>query len=205
MHVGNFRYISGGPGQAADICPTTSMFPTLGLFATLPCPDRPNCGRTNCVFSHDPRVVQRSPVHIPIEQPSQTNIASTSTAVPNSASVARSRPLTIPSKRPLPLSVPRNTSARNAPSPVNEPPSKLQRVGTVQNPNAVPTRIQTNNVSRVPKFPLSEIIFSIGRSTYTQSQCCSITSSSYNTAGAWIFRSTEQRNAHFHSSKHRRC
>lgn len=36
------------------------MLPQLGLFKKVPCPFLPDCPRTTCIFSHDPKLIKRS-------------------------------------------------------------------------------------------------------------------------------------------------
>ncbi|KAF8076496.1 ribonuclease H-like domain-containing protein [Lyophyllum atratum] len=103
------------------------MFSSLGLFHTLRCPERPQCTRPQCIFSHSedlpPPVVLTIPVHDP-------KLASSSTTS------------TVPAKRPIPSSPLRPGAAR--PTPTGEPPRKLQKVGALQRPSAVSTLSHTN-------------------------------------------------------------
>ncbi|KAG5648975.1 hypothetical protein DXG03_000324 [Asterophora parasitica] len=95
------------------------MFSSLGLFATLRCPDRPLCTRPQCVFSH------RTDLPLPAVL-----------AVP----VAPTK--SVPAKRPVPLSPLRPTAA--LPLPSAEPPRKLQKLAAPQRPVAVSTSSHTN-------------------------------------------------------------
>ncbi|KAF9569297.1 hypothetical protein CPC08DRAFT_677931 [Agrocybe pediades] len=110
------------------------MFPTLGLFNKLACPDSNNCTRPQCLFSHSstlpppPPLVPRLPLP---SHPPNTATASTS---------AKSKDALIPTKRPAISSPP-----ANAPPKVFEPPRKLQKVGTLQRPSAIPSSSRTES------------------------------------------------------------
>jgi hypothetical protein len=100
------------------------MFTTLGLFHKTRCPDRQNCKRPNCIFSHRPDLPQEPALNIPVYVPKQQQ----QNPQPTSS---------IPLKRPL------DTPAINGSSSY-EPPSKAQRVGTTQRPLSVPTASQSS-------------------------------------------------------------
>ena len=122
------------------------MFPTLGLFVKLPCPEQPICKRVNCVYSHDPKLPQAPSVYIPVERPATAKANLGVTAVASSPSSApQPRPSVVPTKRLLPSSAAGPSNGKASPS--REPPSKLQRVGPSRTPNAIPTGIQTKDAS----------------------------------------------------------
>ncbi|CAL1700748.1 unnamed protein product [Somion occarium] len=125
------------------------MFPTLGLFSTLPCPERPNCNRVNCIFSHDPNVVQPPTVRVPIEIPKASSSRHVTAPVPPTSQTSFPKPSVIPVKRQHSLASGAAGSSSNSASTSGEPPKKLQRIGTIQRPNAVSTTVQTNS-SGVP-------------------------------------------------------
>jgi RNA exonuclease 1 len=115
----------------------TSMFSSLKLFQNLPCPDRINCTRPRCIFSHrDPSDLPSPPLlNIPFEEP---NVASSSTQQGVPTSVKSS---TIPAKRGV-VSSPLRTVTSSA-SPIGEPPRKLQKLGSARKPSAVQTPSDT--------------------------------------------------------------
>ncbi|KAH9938182.1 ribonuclease H-like protein [Fomitopsis serialis] len=109
------------------------MFPTKGLFAALPCPDRPACRRSVCLFSHAPDARESFSVHIPVDAPKEAPVASSAAVQPKTA-------MSVPAKRPIP------SAAAGTSTP--EPPRKLQRTGPTKRPVAVPTA--THTASGVP-------------------------------------------------------
>ncbi|TFK55937.1 hypothetical protein OE88DRAFT_1621054 [Heliocybe sulcata] len=114
------------------------MFSLLGLFQKLPCPDRNNCKRPQCLFSHRPDASETLSLNIPVDEPKPTPAAGPSTST--------SANLTVPAKRPA-LSQPdllrRPGSASNG-NAAPEPPRKLQKTGPVSKPVAVPTATTTS-------------------------------------------------------------
>ena len=101
------------------------MFPTLGLFQSLPCPDKPSCERPNCLFSHSPDVKQVPTTPIPVGAPKASSskpVAGPSQPSPSSSKVGPrpSSATVVPAKRPGQL-----TSNGG----VVEPPRKLLKVG----------------------------------------------------------------------------
>ncbi|KAI0938065.1 hypothetical protein AcV7_003362 [Taiwanofungus camphoratus] len=116
------------------------MFSSLGLFDNLPCPNRQNCSRVNCLFSHRPGLTEPPTAHIPVDVPKQSSapVASTSKALPAQQTAA-----SIPAKRPISLQS-RAAGGSNE-TPTSEPPRKLQKVGPVKRPIALPTATQTSN------------------------------------------------------------
>lgn len=119
------------------------MFPTLGLFHKLPCPEKAHCQRPSCLFSHSPEVTEVPVIPIPVDVPKpaapQTppQPAASSSKTP---SIQAKPAHVMPAKRSIgsPLQ-----AARNGTLP-SGPPSKLQRVGTPQRPVAVPTLSYTS-------------------------------------------------------------
>ncbi|EMD40752.1 hypothetical protein CERSUDRAFT_103131 [Gelatoporia subvermispora B] len=119
------------------------MFPTLGLFQSLPCPDKPNCTRSNCIFTHRPEITQVPTVHIPVDAPKTSPAPSTALApVASSSQPLKQAAATIPSKRPInsPLRAPSSSSSNG--TTAREPPSKLRKTGLTK-PSAVPTATHT--------------------------------------------------------------
>ncbi|THH19866.1 hypothetical protein EW146_g1402 [Bondarzewia mesenterica] len=109
------------------------MFSSLGLFQSLPCPAKPQCQRTNCLFSHRPDVVEKS-LSIPHDEPQPVaSSSSSSTQSPRSS---------VPAKRPAAVSASPSISTTKGFSST-QPPRKIQKVGTVQKPFAVPTASYT--------------------------------------------------------------
>ncbi|KAI0771596.1 ribonuclease H-like protein [Trametes elegans] len=127
------------------------MFPTLGLFQTLPCPEKQHCARRNCLFSHRPDLtkipVTPVPVDVPKPAPSTSAVAP---RPPPSASAASS--LSIPAKRSVSSPL-RAAGPSNGPS-TSEPPTKLQRAGPSRRPVAVPSGPQTSSTG-VPVLRVS--------------------------------------------------
>lgn len=121
----------------------TVMFPTLGLFQRLPCPEKQSCERPNCLFSHSPDVTQVPTVAIPVDAPKpaappQVQPVASSSSIPVKAKTTH----VVPVKRPI--GSPFRTASPNNGFSSREPPSKLQRVGTPQRPVAVPTMAYTS-------------------------------------------------------------
>lgn len=103
------------------------MFPVLGLFHTLACPEQ-KCSKVYCPFSH------KNPKDLP---------------PPVSLDIPAAEPLKPPPKPLVPVAVKRQIAQTSAPGPstpnstVREPPRKLQKTGTAQRPVAVSTTSQT--------------------------------------------------------------
>ncbi|ETW83986.1 hypothetical protein HETIRDRAFT_472359 [Heterobasidion irregulare TC 32-1] len=106
------------------------MFSPLGLFHSLPCPNKSQCRRKNCLFSHKSGVVE-NPVSIPYDTPQP--VASSSALASRSS---------VPAKRPAASSPTHALSSANAASSLH-PQRKLQKVGTTQKPLALPTASRT--------------------------------------------------------------
>src|SRR6267154_2161544 len=111
------------------------MFSTFGFFQSLPCPQRNNCNRPSCVFSHSPDLLYHPTLNIPVQepkvQPSPNQSDSVSDALP-----------AVPSKRPFHNLAQGTPSSSNGPS--SEPPTQRLRVGIAQKPVAVPAASHTN-------------------------------------------------------------
>lgn len=121
------------------------MFPTLGLFRKLPCPEKAHCQRQNCLFSHSPEVTEIpvTPVPVEIQKPVVPQISSQLDPIASSSKtpLAQAKPAhVVPAKRPM--GSPLRPAANG--KPPTEPPSKLQRVGTLQRSIAVPTLAYTS-------------------------------------------------------------
>ncbi|GBE79712.1 ribonuclease H-like protein [Sparassis latifolia] len=117
------------------------MFPTLGLFSKLPCPEKQSCRRVNCLYTHDPDVVYQSPITIvvdvaptpPSEQPPPSS---------SSQHAQKAFPSILPAKRSV--SSPLHAVAGSSDASNQEPPRKLQRTGPLQKSIAVPTASHTS-------------------------------------------------------------
>ncbi|OBZ70194.1 RNA exonuclease 3 [Grifola frondosa] len=119
------------------------MFPTLGLFQSLPCPDKQQCRRLNCIYSHRPDITQTPVVHIPVDTPKATpQPASTFVASTSKVQQSPKSSTSIPAKRTI--SSPLRAGTSNG-TVVVEPPRKLQRTGPVQRPGAISTAPQLSN------------------------------------------------------------
>jgi len=92
-----------------------TMFPTLRLFHNLACPDKNNCTRPTCLFSHRPDLPPPLSLVVPFEE-----------SKPSSASASHNGGATVPAKRPV-----ANSPLTNG-SPIGEPPRKLQKLGSSQ-------------------------------------------------------------------------
>ncbi|KAI0723275.1 Rexo1 protein [Earliella scabrosa] len=119
------------------------MFSTLGLFHNLPCPEKQDCKRLNCVFSHRPDLTQIPVTPVPVETPKPTHAPSVATNPAVSQHVASPSNF-LPAKRSI-----SSPLRAGAPGPSNgstsEPPRKLQRMGTPQRPVAVPSGPPTSS------------------------------------------------------------
>ncbi|KAH9853502.1 Rexo1 protein [Lenzites betulinus] len=116
------------------------MFPTLKLFQSLPCPEKPHCTRSNCLFSHRPDLNHIPVTPVPVDTPKPTH-SSPSKQPPPVAAVASA---SIPAKRSVGSPLLRTAGPSNGTS-TGEPPTKFQRVGTPKRPIAVPTGPQTSS------------------------------------------------------------
>ena len=97
------------------------MFSTSGLFSSVPCPEKFNCKRVQCPFSHSPQATQPRLPHIP------TVLDTPTSSVPISTPKVSS-PI-VPSKRALGSPISTGTlHSRGHESPVKEPPQKLPKL-----------------------------------------------------------------------------
>ena len=109
------------------------MFSSLGLFKKTKCPDIQNCKRTTCVFSHDEdATTEPAALDIPTHASNPQPRLHKEKAVPTPSSSSQ-RAQTVPSKR----------AASELQTPAVGPPRKISKVGSAQNPGAVPTLSQT--------------------------------------------------------------
>lgn len=147
------------------------MFATTGLFKNLACPERDTCTRQNCLFSHSPDAPAPRPL---IKQappvPSRSSASpSTSTLPPKSPPIAnakKSNATIVPAKRPA-LSSPTKSTTTSA-----EPPRKLQKIGSIKRPVAVPsssTHTEVRGISSSFKLTLADV--HIVGCTSPESQC----------------------------------
>ncbi|KAI0638158.1 ribonuclease H-like protein [Trametes polyzona] len=118
------------------------MFPTLKLFQTLPCPEKPHCTRPHCLFSHSPDISQFPVTPVPVDTPKPTPSTSSSTASKQRVP-ATAVPSSIPAKRPV--GSPLRAAGPSNGTSTSEPPKKLQRTGTPKRPVAVPAGPQTTS------------------------------------------------------------
>ena len=115
------------------------MFSNSGLFNKIPCPDKQDCKRVPCIFSHDADTRYSIP-HIPVLQSSSSSEAGPSrlshvspTSQTNSTSLRNAAGSVIPSKRPVPPPAasrplqPQRTMTVSR-SANDEPPKKIQRL-----------------------------------------------------------------------------
>ncbi|KAI0650783.1 ribonuclease H-like protein [Trametes meyenii] len=132
------------------------MFPTLGLFQNLPCPEKPHCARLNCLFSHRPDLTHIPVTPVPVDTPKSA--PSTSQSTPRSSPSKPSTPAaavassSVPAKRSI--SSPLRAAGHSNALPANEPPTKFQRAGSVRRPVAAPSGSQTSSTG-VPVLRVS--------------------------------------------------
>lgn len=120
------------------------MFPTLKLFQTLPCPEKPHCTRAHCLFSHSADITHIPVTPVPVDVPKPAPSAPSTPAKRTTAAAAVAS-TSIPAKRPI--SSPLRAAGPSNGTSSGEPPKKLQRTGTSQRPVAVPSGPQTTSVS----------------------------------------------------------
>ncbi|KAJ3799102.1 Rexo1 protein [Lentinula aff. detonsa] len=103
------------------------MFSTLGLFASLQCPQRDSCTRLNCIFSHKDSLDLPPPttLHIPVDEPKVSSSSSAGSPIPQVEQVK-----TVPAKRTVTSSPLRLPNSRV--STPTEPPRKLQKLDSSQ-------------------------------------------------------------------------
>ena len=103
------------------------MFSTAGLFSSIPCPDKKQCKRSNCVYSHDVNAknlpLPQIPVSSPVAGPSTTPHQKVSPAKPSRTSA----PL-VPAKRQSAVVAKSYAITPNVQASSPEPPRKFQRV-----------------------------------------------------------------------------
>ncbi|TFK91509.1 Rexo1 protein [Polyporus arcularius HHB13444] len=122
------------------------MFPALGLFQSLPCPEKPHCTRSNCVFSHRPDLTHIPVTPVPVDAPKPAS-APASASKPTASKLSASQPASassasIPAKRSV--SSPLRAAGPSNGSTSNEPPRKFLRTGPPQRPVAVPSGSRTS-------------------------------------------------------------
>ncbi|KAI0661013.1 ribonuclease H-like protein [Cubamyces menziesii] len=127
------------------------MFPTLGLFQSLPCPDKQHCSRLHCLFSHSPDITSIPVTPVPVDtpkpapaQPQASSSTSSRASRPSTpAAAVSSASASIPAKRPV--SSPLRAAGSSNGTVAREPPTKLQRTGAPNRPVAVPSGPQTTS------------------------------------------------------------
>ncbi|KAG1806725.1 ribonuclease H-like protein [Suillus plorans] len=108
------------------------MFSSLGLFQSLSCPQRNNCSRPSCIFSHNLDLPSHHSLDIPVQKVQPLP------QTPSANVVHRA----VPSKRPFHnLAQGPSSNSNGAPS---GPPTQRLRVGTAQKPVAVPVASHTS-------------------------------------------------------------
>jgi hypothetical protein len=118
-----------------------TMFPALGLFKGLHCPEIKSCQRHNCAFSHDATRKPPNTVHIPVAQSAplaRKHRAPTPPAASNAGGPSVTRPVrpgyVTPAKRTV------TTQAAGASAP---PPTKTARVGPAHQSKSITTATAT--------------------------------------------------------------
>ncbi|TFK43452.1 ribonuclease H-like domain-containing protein [Crucibulum laeve] len=112
------------------------MFSSLRLFQNVSCPEKQNCKRPHCIFSHRTDLPPPPPLNIPIEQPKPAPADP-----PKRSPVKPSNGVVVPAKRPISTTLSRGPLSAG---PSSEPPRKLQKVGSSTKPIAVPSASHTN-------------------------------------------------------------
>ncbi|KAH8113273.1 ribonuclease H-like domain-containing protein [Phellopilus nigrolimitatus] len=107
------------------------MFSTTGLFSSVPCPNKTQCKRVQCIFSHAPNAAQPVLPSIPVSAPvsgssnpsSSRNTAASGSALSNRHHLTAS---VIPAKRSSGIKSYAKTPDTSQPL---EPPKKFQKLG----------------------------------------------------------------------------
>lgn len=132
----------------------STMFSSLGLFQSLPCPEKSTCKRPGCIFSHRPDVTEIPTVPIPVDIPqASTSKVNVSAASPPSSSspLQRAASSSVPAKRPPSSSLrAAGSSGPSTPSGTVEPPRKLQKTGLAKHP--VATAVHSSVSSAKDRF-----------------------------------------------------
>jgi hypothetical protein len=127
-----------------------TMFSTLGLFSKTRCPDRINCKRPHCVFSHQadlpPEPTLKIPVHVPQAAASSLSL--------------------IPAKRPA--------AALVSNASIGEPSSKLQKTGIATKRSIAAVSTPKSSVSRECIAPGKIFILFAVRRTHPQNHPISL-------------------------------
>lgn len=108
------------------------MFSSLGLFQSLPCPERNNCNRPSCIFSHSLDLSSHHSLSILVQKAQSLPQTSSADVVTRA----------VPSKRPFHNIAQGPSSSSNA--ALSGPPTQRLRVGTAQKSIAVPTASHTS-------------------------------------------------------------
>lgn len=147
------------------------MFATLGLFKGLSCPERLNCTRANCIYSHSPDLPPPKPLVAPVPTPTSA-VALGKT---------KESTLTVPAKRPAVASPPKQTTISA------EPPRKLQKTGTTKKP--IPVSTSSRNEVRNPVHHCgcygSKLLL-VG-CAYSESQCSPVSGCNSCSPGVLLF------------------
>ncbi|KAH7921815.1 ribonuclease H-like protein [Leucogyrophana mollusca] len=125
------------------------MFSTLGLFQSLQCPQKTDCKRPRCIFSHRTDLPPPPSLNIPVDEPkpapSVSNSAPTSAGTSNvlhtSQSSTASTSRVVPAKRSFEFSAQPSPSSSNG---IREPARQRQKIGTSQKPVALPSVSHTS-------------------------------------------------------------
>ncbi|KAH7914206.1 ribonuclease H-like protein [Hygrophoropsis aurantiaca] len=114
------------------------MFSSLGLFQTLSCPQKNDCKRIKCLFSHGTDLPPPSSLNIQVDVPKAVSSTSANVAKPPQPPVPSASKI-VPAKRPIEF------AAQAVPSTSNgEPARQRQKIGTSQKPVALPSISHTS-------------------------------------------------------------
>jgi RNA exonuclease 1 len=121
------------------------MFSSLGLFQNLACPDKDNCSRPRCIFSHRTDLPSPPPLYVPFDE--------TKANPP----IPRPSGSTVPEKRPATHS-PHSSVGLNNGTSISEPARKLKKLSLVQNQSVVPSTSHTSVSEPYFNFDLISIL-----------------------------------------------
>lgn len=159
------------------------MFSSLGLFQSLPCPEKSTCKRPGCIFSHLPDVTHIPTVPVPVDIPSTpstskpVNVAAAATTATASTSYSQRvvGSASIPAKRPLSPPLRRAAGSNDSSSTLSaiEPPRKLQKTGLSKKPVATAVQPSVSFLSLVQRYVRNlKMLDGQDRCTRPSSQCC---------------------------------
>lgn len=111
----------------------------LGLFDSIPCPEKSTCTRNPCLFSHQEGLADPTAIHIPVVATTARSTSSQSGSGTPAKSILKSKPrlssdVSVPAKRMFSSTSSLSSESPGTPlaiqqaSPTSEPPRKIQRL-----------------------------------------------------------------------------